>query len=101
MNPEEREQIRQRAYEKVRTEVDPTDRRLLLSWHGQYRQDVPRLLNHIEAVERERDGANELHDAAVALFDAVRHNPASDYTEVKAEALDRLRTVLLRIEEQG
>ncbi len=59
--------------------------------------------NEETATEAETAGGevNELHGAAVALFDAVRHNPGSDYTEVKATALDRLRTVLLRIEEAG
>jgi hypothetical protein len=53
------------------------------------------------ATEAEMAGGEveELHDAALSLFDATSHNPASDYTGVKAIALDRLRTVLMRIKE--
>ncbi len=57
--------------------------------------------NEDVAKEAERAGGevNELYLTALSLFDAASHNPASDYTGVKATALDRLRTVLLRIEE--
>lgn len=48
--------------------------------------------------EKAAGEANELYDAALSLFDDISHSPASEYTGVKVTALDRLRTVLMRIE---
>lgn len=59
--------------------------------------------NEETATEAEKAAgeANELHDAALSLFDSILHDSASEYTGVKATALERLRTVLMRIEQSG
>lgn len=58
--------------------------------------------NEETAKEAELAGGEveELYLAALSLCDAALRNPASEYTGVKATALDRLRTVLMRIEEE-
>ncbi len=59
--------------------------------------------NEETATEAETAGGevNELRQAALHLFNDIEHDPGSDYIGVKAAGLDRLGTVLLRIEEAG